>query len=230
MISPVRRGLAIAILVSLVPAAAAWADETITASPPNQFTSSVTTIDQGEKVTLTNFDVAGHDVVSEKPGDDGKPLFRSDLIAPGQSGPVVGTEYLVTGTYDFFCSIHSGMDATLEVTSAGTPEPRPQPAVTVKIRSSDLQRVVDTGKLKLRIQSAKATVTVGARATTGKTSIALGSKKLQWDGGPGRVTLKLSESARDALDKRKRATVIATVTAKHPGGHTERSTAKRTLD
>ena len=225
-----RRGVALALIVSLVAAASAWADETITANPPNQFTSAVTTIDQGEKVTLTNLDVAGHDVVSEKSGDDSQPLFRSDLVEAGQSGPVVGTEYLVTGTYDFFCSVHSGMAATLEVTSAGTPEPRPQPDVTVKIRSSDLQRVVDTGKLKLRIESAKATVTVGARATAGKTSIALGSKKLQWDGGAGRVTLKLSDAARDALDKRKRATVIATATAKHPGGHTERSTAKRTLD
>jgi plastocyanin len=115
MIPAVRRGLAIAVVVLLLGATAAWADETITTRPTNAFTSSVTTIDQGEKVTLTNYDVSGHDVVSQKTGDDGKSLFRSELVGPGQSGPVVGTEYLTTGTYPFFCSIHPGMRGNLAV-------------------------------------------------------------------------------------------------------------------
>jgi plastocyanin len=225
-----RRGLAIALTVSLFAAATAWADETILTRPQNEFATPVTTIDQGEKVTLQNIDLANHNVVSEKSGDDGQPLFRSEEVPPGSTGPVVGTEYLVTGTYPFVCTLHPGMDATLEVTSAGTPAQRPQPGVTVKILSSDLQQVVGTGKLRLRLRSAKATVTVGARATAGKSSFALGSKKLKWDGGEGRVTLKLSDAARDALRKRRRATVIATVTADHGGGHTERSTDKRKLD
>jgi len=230
MISAVRRGVAVAVFVSLLGPASAWADETITARPVNQFGSSVTTIDQGEKVTLQNMDLAGHDVTSNESGDDGRPLFRSELISPGASGPVVGTEYLVTGTYPFFCSVHPGMEATLEVTSAGTPVPRPQPGVAVKVVSKDLQRVVESGKLKLGIRSAKASLTVGARAKSGKRSIALGSKKLKWDGGKGRVKLKLSDAARKALAKRKKATLIATATADHGGGHTERSTARRTLD
>ena len=230
MIPAVRRGLAIAVVVSLFVAATAWADGTISARPVNQFGAAVTTIDQGEKVTFNNMDLAGHDVVSNKAGDDGKPLFSSDLVSPGGSGPVVGTEYLVTGTYPFFCSLHPGMEATLEVSSAGTPVPRPQPGVTVKVVSKDLDRVVETGKLKLGVRSAKAKLTLGARATARKSSIALGSKKLRWDGGQGRVTLKLSDAARDALRKRKRATLIATATADHGGGHTERSTARRTLD
>jgi plastocyanin len=230
MISPVRRGAAVAVIVFLLAATAAWADETISARPPNQFGSPVTTIDQGEKITFRNMDIAGHDVTSNGAGDDGKPLFRSDLVSPGSSGPVAGTEYLVTGTYPFFCSVHPGMEATLEVTSAGTPVPRPQPGVTVKILSRDLQRVVDTGKVKFGIRSAKASLVVGARAKAGKSSIALGSKRLKWDGGKGRVTLKLSDAARKALRKRKKATLIATATADHGGGHTERSTARRTLD
>ena len=77
-----------ALIVSLVAAATAWADGTISARPVNSFSSSVTTIDQGEKVTFRNTDVAGHDVVSEKAGDDSKPLFRSEIVAPGASGPV----------------------------------------------------------------------------------------------------------------------------------------------
>jgi plastocyanin len=230
MIPAVRRGVVAALIVSLAAAATAWADGTINARPPNTFSAAVTTIDQGEKVTFRNSDIAGHDVVSKDSGDDGKPLFRSEVVAPQSSGPVPGTEYLTTGTYPFFCSIHPGMEATLEVTSAGTPVPRPKPSVTVKVRSGDLQRVVNSGKLKLRVSTPKADLTVGARAKKRNGSIALGSKKVEWDGGSGRVVLKLSDSARDALDKRERAKVIATVTADHGGGHTERATAKRTLD
>ena len=229
MIPAVGRGLAAALIVSLLVAATAWADETITARTPNQFASGVTTIDQGEKVTLRNMDIAGHDVTAKQRGPDGKALFKSDLIAPGASGPVRGTEYLVTGSYDFFCSVHPGMESRLEVTSAGTPVPRPQPGVTVKVVSRDLQRVVDSGKLKLKVRSVKASLTVGARAKAGTTSIALGSKKLKWDGGEGPVTLKLSDSARKALRKKDSAKFFATVTADH-GGHTERATARRTLD
>lgn len=230
MIPPMRRGFAIAVVASLVAAATAWADETITTRPTNQFAAAVTTIDQGEKVTLRNMDIAGHDVVSEKTGDDGNPLFRSEVVGPGQSGPVEGTEYLTTGTYPFFCSIHPGMEATLEVTSQGTPVPRPQPDVTVKVASGNLQRVVNKGKLKLRITSAKGSLTLGARAKKKNGSIALGSKKLEWDGGSGRVKLKLSDAAREALEKRKSATVIATVTADHGGGQTVRDTDERKLD
>jgi plastocyanin len=232
MISSVRRGIAAgAAIASLVAAATAWADGTITARPVNMFAQAVTTIDQGEKVTFKNSDVAGHDVTAHHRGPDGKPLFRSELVSGGSSGPVQGTEYLTTGTYDFFCSIHPGMEAKLQVTSAGTPVPRPEPSgLAVKVVSKDLQRVVDSGKLKLRVTSAKASVTVGARAKTRKGSIALGSKKLNFsEQGTQRVALKLSDSARKALRKKDSAKFIATVTADH-GGHTERSTARRTLD
>ncbi len=236
MIAAVRRGLgrglAVAVLASLVGATNAWADGTITAHPPNQFGSAVTTIDQGEKVTFQNMDIVGHDVTSNQTGDSGAPLFRSAFVGPGSSGPVEGTEYLTTGNYDFFCSVHPGMEATLEVTSAGTPVPRPQPAgVAVKIVSRSLDRVLESGKLKLKVRSRRGSVLVGARATTRKTSIALGSKKLQFDVAEERkVALKLSDSARKALRKRGSATLIATATASHGGGHTERATARRKLD
>ena len=232
MMPGVRRGLAVAVVVFLLGAANAWADETITAYPPNQFGSAVTTIDQGEKVTFQNMDIAGHDVTSNQTGDDGAPLFKSQLVAPGSSGPVEGTEYLTTGSYDFYCTIHPGMEATLEVTSAGTPVPRPKPeGVSVKILSKSLDRVVETGKLKLRVSSRRGEVVVGARAKKRKTTIALGSKKVEFDKADERtVRLKLSDSAREALDKRKSVTVTATATANHGGGHTERATDSRKLD
>jgi plastocyanin len=219
-------------LASLLGAASVWADETITARPVNQFASAVTTIDQGEKVTLQNLDIAGHDVTSHDTGDDGKALFGSALVSPGSSGPVAGTEYLTTGSYDFFCSVHPGMEATLDVTSAGQPATRPETeGLQVKVVSKNLDRVVESGKLKLRVSSRKGSVLVGARAEKRKGSIALGSKKVQFEErGERRVVLKLSEDARKALGKRKQVTVIATATASHSGGHTARATARRTLD
>ena len=71
--------------------------------------------------------------------------------------------------------------------------------------SGDLQRVVESGKLKLRVRTSKASLTVGARAKEKNGSIALGSKKVEWDGGSGRVVLKLSDSAREALSASARA-------------------------
>ena len=232
MMAAVRRGLALALLVSLLGAAAAWADETITARPTNQFASAVTTIDQGEKVTLRNLDIAGHDVTSHHTGDDGKPLFASALVNTASSGPVAGTEYLTTGSYDFFCSIHPGMEATLEVTSAGTPVERPQAeGIAVKVISRDLDRVIETERLKLKVRSREGVVQVGARAERPKTSIALGSKKVRFEEeGERRVKLKLSDAAVRKLKKRNKATVVATATANHSDGHSELATHRRTLD
>jgi hypothetical protein len=103
--------------------------------------------------------------------------------------------------------------------------------VAVKIVSRSLERVIESRKLKLKVESRRGEVLVGARAKTRKTSIALGSKKLEFEKADERkVTLKLSDSARKALRKRKSATLIATATASHGGGHTERATARRKLD
>ena len=232
MIAAVRRGLAAALFLSLLGAASALADETITARPVDQFASAVTTIDQGEKVSLQNLDISGHDVTSHHTGDDGKPLFGSALVSPASSGPVAGTEYLTTGSYDFFCSIHPGMEATLEVTSAGQPVTRPETeGLKVKVVSRSLDRVVESGKLKLRVTSRQGSVLVGARAEKRKGSLALGSKEVQFEErAERRVVLKLSDDARKKLGKRNKATVIATATASHSGGHTARATARRTLD
>ena len=227
----VRRVASAVLIASLVAAVPAWADETITARTPNEFASPVTTIDQGEKVTLQNVDIAGHDVSSSRRGTDGKPLFASEIVAPGESGPVRGTEYLVTGTYPFVCTLHPGMEATLEVTSAGTPVARPDPPeVRVKVTSKDLQRVVRDGKLKLRVTSTKASVKVAARAKAGKKSIALGSKTVRFRSAGSRgIVLKLSDSARKALRGRDSAKVTGTATATDDAGQTAKSSATRTL-
>lgn len=222
-----RRAAVLTLAVSLVAAAAAVADETITTRPPNEFAQSVTTIDQGEKVTLRNTDIAGHDVSSQKKSEDGKPLFRSELVAPGESGPVVGTEYLVTGSYPFICTVHPGMDATLRVTSAGTPKPRPKPPqLSLKVVSSDLQKVAADGRLKLSVTSTEARVKVAAKTKGAK----LGSKTVEFGAaGKKAVTLRLSKAARKVLAGRNRTKVTATAAATDAAGQTAKASASRTL-
>lgn len=209
------RVLTFAAALALLVAAPAWADETIRAVTPDRFASPTTTIDQGEKVTLQNLDIAGHDVTSKQSG-----LFASALIDPGKSGPVRGTEYLKTGTYPFVCSIHPGMEATLKVTSAGTPVPRAE--LTVAILSSDLQRVTKSGKLMLKIGSSEAG-TVSFSAKTGKKKLGKGSAKVDGSGAK-KVALRLSDSGRKALRAMKKAKI--TVAASGGGGE---ASASRTL-
>jgi plastocyanin len=213
--------------VLLVGAAAAYADETIRAVPPDKFSSAVTTIDQGEKVTFNNSDIAGHDVTSSKKSDDGKPLFQSETVAPGSSGPVEGTEYLTTGTYPFVCTIHPGMEATLEVTSGGKPVPRPNPPkLAIKITSGDLKAVVDGGKLKVRVTASKAEVKLTAKFGKKK----LGAKRLDFDkAGKRAVAIKLTKAGRSALKGRRSATVTVAGVAADAAGQTTKSSTSRKL-
>lgn len=236
MMRGMRRGLAAALIVSLVATATAWADETITTIPPNQFSAAVTTIDQGEKVTLRNNDVDSHDVTSVRTGDDGRPLFRSDLVSPGQSGPVRGTEYLTTGTYPFICSIHPWMEATLEVSSAGAPvprpEPEPEPASELKLRiaTKKLRPVVRKGKLRVRVASSDGTVRLKGRAKSGRRKVAFRRRTVRFDEqGARRVVLRLSKKGRKALRGRKRVKVAVTAIADAAGGETAKTKATRVL-
>ena len=226
MIPAVRRSVftaVIALLVLAVPAMAA----TITARPPNEFAAAVTTIDQGEKVTLRNSDVAGHDVMAKGKSEDGKPLFQSDLVAPGASGPVNGTEYLSTGEYDFFCSVHPGMDARLRVTSAGQPVPRPDPPrLRIAIASGDLQRVVNKGKLKLKVRSTKGEAKLTARFKGKK----IGGATVEFAKAEQRtVTVKLSGKGRDRLRGRSSAKVSVAGTVTDDAGQTGKDSASRKL-
>jgi plastocyanin len=103
----------------------ALGDQQITAEPRDRFGTQTVTIAQGESVTFTNNDVDSHNVTATANGADGKPLFASANISFHQTARVDGTQYLVTGSYQFDCTIHPYMKGTLVVTSAGSPVPRP---------------------------------------------------------------------------------------------------------
>jgi plastocyanin len=110
----------------LLGAPPAVADEQIVATTPNRYTNPDVTIDQGEPLTFRNADIARHDVTATDAGDVRNHLFASDTVGNGETSFVEGSQYLTTGTYRYYCTVHAEqMKGTITVTASGTPKPRP---------------------------------------------------------------------------------------------------------
>lgn len=207
----------------------ARADAQITAGPPNTYLTPDVTIDQGERVTFMNADVVDHDVLARDAGPDGKPLFRSELAGFGESVPVAGAEYLVTGSYRFVCSLHPQMEGTLNVSSAGKPVPRPGAKTTVKVRvlDSKVAKVKSRGSLRVRVTTNRA-ATVRMTARTGGTAFAKGTAKLA---GAGRKTvqLKLTRAGRSRVKRGGRIPLTVSASARGGEGKAAQAKARTTL-
>ena len=55
-------------------------------------------------------------MTSKDKGPGGRPLFHTRLVGLGESAPVEGLQNVKSGqTYDFFCSVHPGMQGQLIV-------------------------------------------------------------------------------------------------------------------
>jgi plastocyanin len=206
--------LALLLLVLAAPAAARAAGA-IVAGPSSQYLASSVTIDQGEPLTFYNFDLVGHDVTAVTKGPDARPLFATPTIGLFESASVEGAQYLTTGSYPFFCSIHPFMAGSLAVTSAGSPVQRPTPAtpprtdttrptMRLKVRSASVRGVRRKGKLLVEVavdEAAKVSLRASARFSGRSVTIAKGA--LDFTGaGKRRPGLVLTAAGRKALKKR----------------------------
>jgi plastocyanin len=144
----VRPALLALALAATLPtgAAAAPAEQPVDlqiASPPQvqlagpaAYVTPVHVIPQGGTASYTNVDLPLHDVIARQDGPDGKPLFVSKLVSLGATAPIIGVDKLAPGSYPFTCSLHNGMNATLEVVAnpldgGGAPaEPAPTDGTT----------------------------------------------------------------------------------------------------
>jgi plastocyanin len=175
--------------------------------------------DQGE-VSQLQVTGSNHNVTARQAGPDRKALFRSATITGGTT-PVNGTQYLATGDYAFFCTIHpTTMNGTLHVTGAGSPVPRPQ--ASLKLKRKSLSKAVTKGVLvsvnaSARIDDATLTAKLG-KATIGKATVSLAA-------GSQAELIKLSKAGRAKLAGRDTAKV--TVTGEIPFGSP--ASAKGTL-
>jgi plastocyanin len=186
----------------------AQGSEVIIAGPAESFSQPSFNTDQGEIVQFRD-DGGTHNVTARQPGPDGGPLFRSATISGGTT-PVNGTQYLTTGDYQFFCSIHpTTMNATLHVTGAGTPQPRP--TLRLRLISRKLSKVVKKGKLRLGVNASAAAPGVSILAKLGKLTIANASG-LSVSSGDQTEILKLTKAGKAKLAKRAKATIALSAT------------------
>jgi plastocyanin len=219
------------LLAVLVPAGAALADERIQAGPSIRYTTPNVTMDQGERLTFQNLDAVGHDVVAGGRGPDGRPLFRTPVIGTGQEVFVEGSQYLTTGSYAFFCSIHPEMTGTLNVTSAGTPVPRPAdtsaPSASVRVRSGRVSALRRTRRLVVRVTVNEA-ATVAIRATARGRVIARGAVNMTVPGSRNRA-LALTAAGRRAARAGGRLPVSVSARAVDRAGNAATARSRRTL-
>jgi plastocyanin len=199
----------------------AFAAAPIVGQADNTFSAPTYTIDQGEVAPLQ---VTGgtHNATARQNGPDGGALFRSPTISGGTTG-VAGTQYLGSGDYTFFCTIHpSTMQATLHVSGAGTPQARP--SATLTPRSKKISKVIKKGLL-VAINSTARVDGVSLAAKLGKATIG------KADGlglAPGQqfAIVKISKAGKSKLRKKSKAKV--TVTASIPFGSPATGKAKLT--
>jgi plastocyanin len=180
------------------------ASETIVGTGGDVFTKGTFTTDQGEVVQLQ---VTGstHNATASTNGPDGKPLFRSATIGPGTT-PVNGTQYLTAGSYPFICTVHpTTMQATLNVTGNGTPQPRPH--IDLKLASKKLAKVVKKGKLLVGVNASAQADDVSIEAKLGKTRLGK-TQDLSLAAGQSSEVLKLTKAGKSKLAGRAKATIL----------------------
>lgn len=169
------------------------AGSTIVGGLDNTYDSNTYTIDQG-RVAQLQVTGSSHNATANQTGPDGKALFRSPTISGGTAG-VDGTQYLSTGNYAFFCTIHpTTMQATLHVTGNGSPQARPQ--VTLRGKKTSVAKAIKKGILvsvnaSTKVDDATLTARLG-KATIGKATVSLAA-------GAQTDRVKLNKSGKSKL-------------------------------
>jgi plastocyanin len=196
-------GLVAAGVIGVVGVAVA-APATIVGTGDDEFTPTTYTQDQGD-LSVLQVTGSNHNATATPNGPDGKALFRSATITGGTT-PVNGTQYLTTGSYQFICTIHpSTMQATLNVTANGTPQPRPR--ISLKLQSRKLEKVAKKGKLLVAVTSNASVGDVSLEAKLGKSTL-VSAPGLALVAGQQTEVLKLNRKARRKLAARKKATIV----------------------
>jgi Copper binding proteins, plastocyanin/azurin family len=146
------------------------ATATVVAQDEVSFVNPAPFIEESAVLRFQNNDNVTHNVTAEDDGPDGKPLFRSgNLQGVPPMGPIVdvkGTQFLAAGAYAFLCTIHPAMQGTLTVGPFSGPLPRP--SIEVKIKSKKLEKVVKSGKLKVKVSANEPTDADGVSLTAKK--------------------------------------------------------------
>jgi plastocyanin len=194
------------VAVAIAAGSAVGASQTIQGTAANLFSAPTYTSDQGD---LAQFQSLGgsHNVTATQTGPDGGPLFKSETITGGTT-PVNGTQFLAQGSYSFICTIHpTTMQATLVKTGNGTPVARPD--IELKLKSTQISKVVRKGKLLVEVQAVTASPGVSVEAKLGKASLGETEGINLAAGVKQTVAVRLSKAAKNKLRGKAKATVKA---------------------
>jgi plastocyanin len=241
----VRRAFsAVLVAAALALPATAGADERFFAVPVNEYSGDSVTIDQGEALFFRNLDInQRHDIVSVMQSG-GKPIFSTPLIGTGEEALVQNSQSLKGGSFEFFCSIHPFMRATLIVTGAPGPPPPPPdnpppsgggdtqaPSVSLRIVDTKLSQVKKSRKLRVQVTTNEAgNVSLTATVKSGKKTVTI-ARSTQGFAGTGRktVSMALTKAGQSALRNRSSATITVRGTATDGAGNAGRGSTSRTL-
>jgi hypothetical protein len=191
-------------------------------------------------------------VTATDKGPDGKPLFSTPVINRGESAFVEGSQYLTTGHYTFFCTLHQNMKGTVHVTGNGTPQQRPggggsgggggptpaandqqAPALELKLTSQRMRAVRRSRALRTRVtldEGGHVTLRAVARPRANRKLVTFAVGSVHMSGAGSRtVTLKLTRAGRRALARKRRLAVVVIGRAKDNAGNKATAEHGRTL-
>jgi plastocyanin len=197
--------VAIAALGAMAYAGIALAADSITAAD-NSYNAPSYTMNQGEQPSFANGGANQHNVTARQNGPDGKVLFSTPTLNGGQSATVDGTQYLTAGTYTFFCTIHpTEMQATLVVTSSGTPQARPH--IDLRILSSKLAKVKKKAKILVQVTASTSVSGASVEARLGPNAILGRTGNLSLQQGAQTVAVKLTKRGKRELRPKTKARI-----------------------
>lgn len=226
-----RLWTAVAVAATCLAAPAVATAAQISAGPsPVTYSNPNIEIAPGESVTFLNFDLSGapHDVTSIDVGPGAENLFRSDTVGFGVEVPVVGAEKLKPGSYKYLCSVHTFMEGQITVSGGAGGGGATQLVLTVGARDQELERVEESGRIRLRATlNEAATVVVKVKKAKGGPTLASGRATL--DSGSSSFKAKLTDKGEDVVAKGKRLELEVEARAATAAGNPDIDYAKLTL-
>jgi plastocyanin len=175
------------------------ADDTVEATNSQADYTALTdtpSIPGGGSLDFHNSGSLGHSVTANGNGPDGSALFTSGVIS-NSTHAERGVQYLPAGNYNFHCVVHpSTMKGTLTVSDNGAD---PRPDIDVKIKSSSLNKVRNTHKLKVEVDAHTKSDNVALVAKKGHKAIARKSNLDLGAGDSRNLSMRLTRAGRKAL-------------------------------
>lgn len=241
-----RRILQAAVLISALTPGTASADTVIEAQTVWRFDAATYPMDQGEPLLFRNRDAVSpgpHNVVASQNGPDGRPLFESKTIENEEEAPVERARQLTTGEYDFICTVHPFMQATLVVSDRGTPEPPPTsgtpppppppatdtrpPALNVSLARTSLKKALRRRRFVATASTDEpATLRIRLTARLGRRTRTVGTATAEADRSVT-IRVRIRRSARRPLRRARRTTLTLAVEARDAAGNVGTATARR---